>query len=69
MPRDPVAAAGWFRKAADRSHAPAQRNLGSCFENGRGVTRNVSEALRWYQKAAAQGHTRAQKALKRLNQV
>ena len=27
-------------------------NLGYCFENGLGVTRDFNEALRWYRKAA-----------------
>jgi tetratricopeptide (TPR) repeat protein len=38
----------------------AQCNLGLCYECGRGVEKDVVEAVKWYQKAAEQGHSRAQ---------
>jgi TPR repeat protein len=33
--------------------------LGSAFDLGRGVKRNIEEAIRWYQRAAEAGHTKA----------
>jgi TPR repeat protein len=38
----------------------AQCNLGLCYECGRGVEKDVVEAVKWYRKAAEQGHSRAQ---------
>ena len=47
MPRDHEQALGWYQKAADQGHAPAQVNLGVLYENGRGVGReNFAEAVR-----------------------
>jgi TPR repeat protein len=42
------------------------RLLGWMYENGRGVRKNLKEALRWYRKAAALGDQDAKKAVKRL---
>jgi hypothetical protein len=55
-----VEAAKWFRKAAEQNYAPAQSNLGCCYDNGRGVTKDAVEAVKWYRKAAEQGHPEAQ---------
>src|SRR2546425_2396105 len=38
-------------------------NLGVCYYNGWGVTKNLQEALSWYRKSAEQGHARAQRNL------
>lgn len=46
--------------AANNGSAEAQAFLGECYENGRGVDTNETEAVRWYRKAAEQGHARAQ---------
>jgi len=50
----------WFRKAAEQNYAPAQSNLGYCYDNGRGVEKDYAEAVKWYRKAAEQGHAEAQ---------
>ena len=47
-------------KAAEQGHASAQRNLGICYEVGKGVSQNYEEAAKWYRKAAEQGHAIAQ---------
>ncbi len=49
-----------YRKAAEQGDATAQANLGWCYENGEGVEKNMSEAVKWYRKAAEQGHKDAQ---------
>ncbi len=41
-------------------------NLGSCYLNGRGVTRMEPKAIKWYQKAAAQGLPHSQFTLGEL---
>ena len=38
----------------------AQYNLGLCYYNGKGVTKNYTEAVKWYRKAAEQGDAYAQ---------
>lgn len=55
-----------FTKAAKQGHVKAQYNLGVCYENGEGVTRNREEAVKWYIKAAEQGYLNAAAALKEL---
>ena len=42
-------------------------NLGNCYKNGRGVTKDLNKAREWYTKAAAQGHEQAQTELDSLN--
>ena len=41
--------------AAEQGNATAQVNLGTMFEEGRGVKRSLSQAYFWYSLAAAQG--------------
>ena len=52
-----------FRRAADGGYAPAQRELGSMYETGRGVTKDLRTAERLYAQAAAQGDAYAMTAL------
>jgi len=59
-------AANRFRKAADKGDADAMSNLGSMYENGQGVRKDRTEALKWYRKAAGLGHEDAKKAVQRL---
>lgn len=58
----------WYRKAALKNYAPAQYKLGYCYEMGRGVGRNVTEAMKWYGKAAENGMGEAEQAIARLQQ-
>jgi uncharacterized protein len=43
-----------------------QTNLGFCYVNGVGVTRNKLDAYVWFLLAAAQGHEQAQENLDNL---
>ena len=54
------AAAGWYRKAAEQGNAMAQKNLGICHVTGRGLARDIPEAIRWFRKAAEQDDDMAQ---------
>lgn len=47
-------------KAGD---AKAQNDLGDAYYDGKGVTKNFTEAVKWYTKAAEQGYAEAQKNL------
>lgn len=54
VPENPFEAVKWYRKAAERGHARAQRNLAACYDAGRGVQADPVEAARWYRAAALQ---------------
>ena len=59
-PQDYVQAVEWYRKSAEQGNMCAQYNLGLCYEFGRGVVADISEAKIWYHKAANQGDAEAQ---------
>lgn len=59
VPKDELAAADWFEKAALQGHGEAQYRLGLFYEAGRGVSQNQFEAFFWFQSAAEQGHLQA----------
>jgi TPR repeat protein len=61
--QDYVAAAIWFRIAAEQGYATAQHNLALMYENGEGVPQNYSEAAKWYHMAADQGNPDSQNNL------
>ena len=46
--------------AANQGDAAAQYNLGVCYYNGEGVTKDIKEAARLFKLAADQGDARAQ---------
>ena len=56
-------AAGWYRAAAERGHAPSQTNLGLMYECGEGVGRSQETAVVLFAKAAIQGWAAAQNCL------
>jgi TPR repeat protein len=49
-----------YRAKAEQGDAEAQFNLGFCYDDGRGVTKNYGEAVKWYRKAAEQDYAPAQ---------
>ena len=49
-----------YSSAAELGYTKAQFDLGSLFEDGKGVPQHYSKAAHWYQCAAAQGHGSAQ---------
>jgi TPR repeat protein len=50
----------WYLAAAEQELAPAQCNLGLCYQTGRGVEKNNAEAMKWFMRAARQGDKTAQ---------
>jgi len=48
-----------MRKAAELGHAEAQMRLGFMYMDGRGVKKNIPEALKWLKKATDQGNSNA----------
>jgi uncharacterized protein len=63
VPQDYIAAATWFRKAAEQGEAKAQVGLGFIYFSGLGVAEDYSEALKWFLKAQEQGNADAQATL------
>jgi len=47
VPQNYEEAVKWYRLAAEQECAPAQCNLGLCYETGHGVEQNVREYLDW----------------------
>ena len=56
----------WYEKAAEQGDAVAQYNLGVMYENGQGVDRSDSMALRWFAMATKQGNNSAQAAINEI---
>lgn len=52
-----------YRTSAAKGDADAQYKLARCYENGRGVEQDFTEALKWYEKSARQGNANGQHAL------
>jgi len=55
-----------LQKMAEQGDAWSQLNLGSAYDHGMGVKRDVDKALYWYQKSAEQGLAEAQYNLAHL---
>lgn len=56
----------YFRMSGEKGNINGLNKLGEMYENGKGITKNLSLAKYWYQKAADQGHSDAKKNLERL---
>jgi serine/threonine-protein kinase len=65
-PKDPGAAADWYRKAADAGLAKARNNLGGLYYRGEGVPKDSRIAAEWFSKAAYQNYADAQFSLATL---
>jgi TPR repeat protein len=61
--KNEVEAVRWYRRAAEKGHAPAQASLGDMYRTGVGVAKDEAQAARWYRKAAEAGHSTAQATL------
>ncbi len=66
VPRDPVAASGWFRLAADHGHVPALAQLAASYYSGTGCLENKQLALEMASVAAKVGHPRSQLLVGRI---
>lgn len=52
-------AVSWYRKATAQGEANAARNLGLCYRNGKGVSKDASEAMKWFRQASELGNSKA----------
>ena len=55
VPQNWTTAVKWWRKAAEAGEKDAEWNMGLCYYYGRGVDRDVAQAMAWFRKSAAQG--------------
>jgi hypothetical protein len=60
VPQNYPEAVKWYKLAAEQEVAPAQCNLGLCYQTGRGVQQSTPDAVRWFIRAARQGDKTAQ---------
>ncbi|XP_063303986.1 death ligand signal enhancer [Pelobates fuscus] len=49
----------FFQESAENGYSKAQYNTGVCYEQGKGVTKNMAKAAEYYLLAANSGHNRA----------
>jgi TPR repeat protein len=63
VPQNWTTAVKWWRKAAEAREMGAQFYIGVCYYYGRGVARDVAQAMAWIGKAAAKGYAEAAVAL------
>jgi uncharacterized protein len=60
--QDVEAAAGWYRKAAEKGIGDAQYRLGRLYEDGNGVPADMEYAYGWYSVAAHMGNAKGAEA-------
>nr|XP_033783627.1 death ligand signal enhancer [Geotrypetes seraphini] len=48
-----------FQAAADQGYSKAQYNIGVCYEQGKGVAKDMEKAVQYYKLAASHGHSMA----------
>lgn len=58
----------WQMKAAEAGYVFAMSNVGWCYENGRGVNKDIKIALEWYQKALDNGYRKDDWITERISQ-
>ena len=61
--RKPAEVVPLLEELAGQGHIEAQLSLGSCYDNGFGVTWDEEKAVYWYTKAAEAGNVKAQQLL------
>jgi len=60
IPRNPVEALKWYRKAAENGHAQAQYLMGKSYHSGKDVPEDHAQSVKWWRKAAEQGNPASQ---------
>lgn len=66
---DPQSAIVWYKRALKHGHARAAFNLGSLFERGVGIERDLSRAAKLYEEAARRGNWEATERLEELKSL
>ena len=66
VPKDPVEAIKWYRKAAEQGRVDAQFNLGVSYATGNGVPKDLVQAHMWLNLSGAKGFEGAKLKLETL---
>ena len=66
---DPVDAARWYTRAAERNNADAQFALANAYSIGRGVPVDPQQAIKWLTRAAENGHVTAMMSLAGMYEI
>lgn len=66
--RDTALAYQFYMKGAEQEDDKAMNNLGSMYEGGNGVAKNLDEAKKWYEQAAALGNEDARANVERVKE-
>lgn len=56
IPKDEQEAVKWYQMAAENNYLDAQIALGSCYESGRGVHKDLKQAACWYLRSAIRAY-------------
>ncbi len=64
--KDTKQAFSYYMEGADRKDDKAMNNLGSMYEAGNGVDKNLTEAAKWYEEASKLGNSDAKANLERV---
>ena len=56
----------WWAKAAEQGNESSQNNLGACYMDGDGVSKDIKKAVYWFTKAIEQGNEEARVNLENL---
>jgi hypothetical protein len=62
-----IEAVEWYRKAADLGDEEAMFRVGSMYENGEGVEKDIQKAKELYSMSAEKGYEEAKKVFERLH--
>ena len=69
FPQDYAEAMRFSKLAAEQGFTDAEHNLGAMYNNGHGVARDTTEAVRWLERAASKGHENAKSALAKISSL
>lgn len=67
-PQDTALAYQFYIKGAEQQDSKAMNNLGSMYERGTGVAKNLSEARKWYEQAGILGNEDARANVDRVKE-
>lgn len=67
-PQDTALAYQFYIKGAEQQDSKAMNNLGSMYERGTGVAKNLDEARKWYEQAGALGNEDARANVERVKE-
>lgn len=65
----PNQAVKYLRQAAELGYGPSQSNVGVCYETGKGVQKDLTQAIKWYLRAALGGNSAGKTNIARMEAI